>query len=292
MRIVNSTLRILFERFLQEKQYLDNIAPTTVRSYNLAFNWFEKCGGDGGDGGEFTQDAIDNFVVGLRKAGMSPGGCNVKIRSINSFLSWCYRKGHAPDLKIKTFRVKDVVPYQLNDAHIRALISYKPKDKYEKRLHALILTCIDTGCRIDELLTLKRTDVNLDTCLIRVLGKGNKERVIPFSIELRKVLYKLLQSHQFSMGTLTFCNRHGGKLNYHNMRRDLKELSGRLGIEVNFHDFRRYYITNAVKQGVNPLIVQRLVGHSSLSVTQRYIRLVTDDLSLAVSGTSALARYR
>lgn len=272
-------MRILFNQFLQDKRYLDNLSETTLRSYNLAFKWFEPYG--------FGK--LDEFVVALRKAGMSPGGCNVKIRSINSFLSWCHRKGHIPNLKIKLLKSKVTVPYQLNDAHVRALINYKPKNKTERRLHSIVLLNIDTGIRIAESLGLAWNDVDFDNLLLTVTGKGNKQRVIPFSIELRKVLYKLRQS---SKHHLVFCNRHGGKLNYHNVRRDLKQVTEKLGIECGFHDLRRYFITNAIKMGVNPVIVQRLAGHSSFAVTSRYIYLVTDDLTKAVKNTSALTRYR
>lgn len=272
-------MRILFERFIQDKTYLDNLSETTIRSYTLAFKWFEPYG----------FEKLDEFVIGLRKAGMSSGGCNVKIRSINSFLSWCYRKGHCEYLKIKPLKSNAVVPYQLNDAHVRTLILYKPKSKTEKRLHSLILLCLDTGIRVSEGLTLKRANLDFDNLLITVVGKGNKQRVIPFSIQLRKVLYKLAGSHDFD---LIFCTRHGLKLNYHNIRRDLKTLTERLGIPCGFHDLRRFFITNAIKNGVNPVIVQRLAGHSSFAVTQKYIYLITDDLSHAHAGTSAVAKYR
>lgn len=136
---------------------------------------------------------------------------------------------------------------------------------------------------------MKRSNLDFDNLLITVVGKGNKQRVIPFSIQLRKVLYKLASGHNFD---LVFCTRHGLRLNYHNIRRDLKNLTDRLGITCGFHDLRRFFITNAIKNGVNPVIVQRLVGHSSFAVTQRYIYLLTDDLTSAHAGTSAVAKYR
>lgn len=65
----------LFEQFIKEKRFLDNLSENTLKSYKLAYQWFQKLGG------ELNKQALTNFVIGLREAGMNPGGCNVKIRS-------------------------------------------------------------------------------------------------------------------------------------------------------------------------------------------------------------------
>ena len=80
----------------------------------------------------------------------------------------------------------------------------------------MILAAIDTGCRIEELLTLKRVNVDFDSLVMKVSGKGKKERIVPFSIELRRHLYKLLKSHSFE---LVFCARSDHQLNPDIMRR-------------------------------------------------------------------------
>lgn len=81
----------LHAQFIKEKRFLDNLSENTIRSYKLALQWFTKLGGD------FDKTALSNFVIGLREAGMNPNGCNVKIRSMNSFLTWCFHNGHNPE---------------------------------------------------------------------------------------------------------------------------------------------------------------------------------------------------
>jgi site-specific recombinase XerD len=80
---------------------------------------------------------------------------------------------------------------------LQRIISYKPKGFGQIRVHAVLLTLIDTGCRINELLTLKRDNVDFHNLLMKVMGKGRKERIISMSLELRKVLFKYLQKHEY-----------------------------------------------------------------------------------------------
>jgi integrase/recombinase XerD len=107
---------------------------------------------------------------------------------------------------------------------------------------------LDTGCRIEEALTLERGRVDLENMLLTVNGKGQKQRIIPFSVELRKVLFKHLREHKFS---LVFCTRDGGRLSYHNMVRNYKKLCAKLKIErvSSFHRLRHTFALNYVRSG-------------------------------------------
>jgi integrase len=139
------------------------------------------------------------------------------------------------------------------DAHVRALLTYKPKTRTDKRLLALLTVLADTGVRIDEALTLNRASVDFENLLLTVTGKGNKTRIIPYSIESRKVLFKHLQSHSHS---LAFCTRNGGKLQYNNTRRYFNALCEKLGVagfDSSFHAFRRYFATYAIRKNTKSL---------------------------------------
>lgn len=78
----------------------------------------------------------------------------------------------------------------LTDTQIRRLVAFAPRTFPWCRLHVLILTILDTGIRRDEALTLRWTDVDLDNLLLTVIGKGNKQRKVPISFELRKHLFR------------------------------------------------------------------------------------------------------
>ncbi len=270
------TLTTLFEQFLQQKRYLQNVSNNTVEFYRLSFKSFNL------SAVPLTQSDINDAVVALRESGKSIPAVNAYLRGMKVFVNWLFDNGHVPErLKLKKLKCEEKAIRTFSDAHVRALLSYKPQTKTEHRLRALVTLLTDTGVRIDEALTLRRSSVDFDNLLLTVRGKGNKTRIVPFSIECRKVLFKHVHSHSHD---LVFCNRDGGKLLYNNVRRDLNALCEELGIEGvdgSFHAFRRYFATFAIRQNTNPFMVQRQLGHAQISTTQKYLKLQTVDLQQA-----------
>ena len=87
-------------------------------------------------------------------------------------------------------KVEQRIIQTLSDSVMQTLLNQKPKRFDQWRLHALVCLLLDAGLRIEEALTLRRTDLDFDSLLVTVFGKGRKERRIPFSFELRKVLFR------------------------------------------------------------------------------------------------------
>ena len=87
-----------------------------------------------------------------------------------------------------------------------------------------------TGARIDEVLTAQVSNVDLEQLIVKVRGKGNKQRLLPISVEMRKILWVYTTRHRFKVSSdYLFPTRDGNGLEYHNVLRDIKELCGRLG---------------------------------------------------------------
>jgi integrase/recombinase XerD len=267
----------VFSKFLEEKKYLNGVSEKTLSTYNSAYIAYKRIVGNLPP----TKETTKEFILGLQKSGVSVCTVNCYARSFNSYLTWLYSEGHikAP-LKIRLLREQLRVFKTLTDDQVRSIINFKPATSGEKRLHTLLLFLIDTGCRIDEALTLRKSLVDFENLLVTLKGKGNKQRIIPFSIELRKVLYKYLSNHQFE---LVFCNKTGTKLLYDNTRRDFNKLMKKLRIECDgaFHTFRRTFARNFARNGGNVFYLQKFLGHSTLTMSRRYVELETKDLQLA-----------
>ena len=278
----------LFEKFLEEKKYLTGVTAKTISTYRSAWIAYERVVGDSLPDNRKLKD----FVIGLQKSGVTVCTINCYARSFNSYLTWLYKEGYVSEpLRLALLREQRRVFKALTDQQLRAILSFKPRTFGERRFHTLLCLALDTGCRIDELLTIQRTNVDMDNLLIKVYGKGGKERVIPISAECRKVLYKFIQRHSFD---LCFCTRHGGKLRYDNLRRDWVQLMTKLGIETDgaFHSLRRTFATNFTREGGNLFALQRMLGHASIQTTQRYVGLSTEDLRVSHAKTSLLTRLR
>ena len=224
---------------------------------------------------------------------MKPATCNVYIRGMNSFLSWLHESEYIPEpLKIKQLKTEQKIMQTFTDEQLKSIASFKPKTFTEARLHALLCLVIDTGVRISEALDLRRDKVDFDNLLLTVRGKGNKERPIPMSLELRKVLWKFSQKHKFD---LMFPNRDGGRLLYDNTRRDFRKICERLkleGFDGSFHAFRRKFARSYVKNGGNLFYLMKALGHTTLTMSKKYVEVETDDLKDMHYKTSLLSRVR
>jgi integrase/recombinase XerD len=193
--VTGKMLDKLFEQFILEKTYIRNCAQNTIQYYWMAFKTYEKVIPHLNLPDKQT---LTNFVVGVRENGMPVGCANTYIRALNSFLSWMYENEHLKEpLQIKQLKQEKKVMRSFTGAELKRIVSYRPKRFTGARLHALICTLIDTGCRIEEVITLRRDKVNFDSMLIELVGKGSKERVVPISIELCKILFKFLNRHEF-----------------------------------------------------------------------------------------------
>jgi site-specific recombinase XerD len=274
-------IEILFQAFADQGRYLRGWSPRTTAIYQVAvkrLSGFLAGQPDRqADGREsITKADLDAWVCQMRQQSLSPGGCNVNIRSINSFLAWLHSEAHLPEpLRCRLLpRRTDVLP-TFSDAEMQGLLSYRPKSVYQMRAWLLVLTLLDTGIRIDEALGLEQSKVDLDSLQLRVVGKGNKERVVPFSMALRRHLYRFLSK---SPGRFVFQTGRGDRLMYRNVYRDIKrvcELAGVSGSNVHPHAFRHFFAVNFIRQGQDIYRLSRILGHTSISTTQLYLRSMT-----------------
>jgi integrase/recombinase XerD len=263
-----------FSQFSRERQYLHNVSPATIEWYKHSFKWLRT--------ENPTEEELKEAVMRMREKGLKATGCNSAIRAINAYLKWC----GAPHRVLYLREDQRVLPtFRLSD--IKSLLSYRPKpaNLYQRRLHLLILVLLDTGCRIDEVLTLRAADRDLDNLLFTVNGKGRKQRKIPFSFELRRHLSRFLVD--LHPEQLVFATRGGRKLGRRNVLRDV-----RLGVtppERTLHAFRHTFAVHYLRKGGSVFHLQKVLGHSTLEMTRRYANLLTEDLQAIHQRVSLLA---
>jgi len=156
----------------------------------------------------------------------------------------------------------------------------------------IVLTLLDTGCRIDEVLSLKVADCDCDNLLFTVTGKGKKQRRIPFSLELRRVMTRYVTDFCPHPQDLLLATRRGRKLGRRVVLRDVKLLCKRLGFDPparTLHAFRHTFAVNYLRRGGSVFHLQKVLGHSTLEMTRRYANLMTEDLQAVHQRVSLLA---
>lgn len=171
-------------------------------------------------------------------------------------------------------------------------MAWKPKGKYQRRLHLLILFLLDTGCRITEALTLRVCDLDMENLLVTLDGKGRKQRVVPFSFELRKAMFRYITEFKRKLDSLLFANRTETRLGRRNVLRDAKLLCKRMGFTPparTLHAFRHTFAVNYLRRGGSVFHLQKVLGHSTLEMTRRYANLMTEDLQAVHERVSLLS---
>lgn len=280
-----------FENFIKERQYLSNVTPATIEWYTHAFKWL--------DTDTPSQDDLKAAVLKMREKGLKATGCNSVIRALNSYVHWvsagpnvkCSPACKHP--KIAQLKEPQCVLPTFSEKQIRLLVSWKPKRRADRRLHVIVLFLLDTGARIGEVLGLRVSDINMDDLLVRLDGKGRKQRVVPFSFELRKALHRYITQYSRKPEALLFATSGGTSLSRRNVLRDMKALCRSLGFNPparTLHATRHTFATEYLRRGGNVFSLQRVMGHSDLETTKRYAHMTTADLQAVHERISLLSR--
>ena len=294
------TLHEYFDQFLRERVYLHNITPKTKAFYETA--WAAFCRAQQAqlprpaDAPLIAKTDLQEFVIHLRDRGVKPVSCNCWMRGTNAFCKWLHGQGAIPaPLRLPPQRVeKHLVPVH-DERAIRLLLRFRPTKFDHFRVHTIACTALDTGCRIDELLSAREIDFDFDNLLLLVTGKGRKQRKVPFSIELRKMLFRFTQVKEKAAmrSELMFPARDGGKWEHRNARRSYYCLLKTLGLpQSGFHLLRHTFATQYLKNGGDVVRLSIILGHSEISTTMKYLHLLTEDLQRPHQSLSILNRLR
>jgi integrase len=263
-----------FERFVQERKYVHNVSPNTLQLYRVAWKKWEQ----------FGPDPV-GFVAGMRETGTSPAGCNIHIRSMNAFFRW---SGEKPIPKLKA---EEKIPATFSTSDLQRLLRFKPRTRH-RRTYLLTLLLLDTGLRISEALSLRMSDIDLDNMLLSVKGKGGKSRLVPFSFEMRKHLWRQSARQDYE---LLFSSKNGSSLMHRNVLRSVKNLCLAVGIKPPsrlLHSFRHTFAVNYLRNGGSVFHLQKALGHSTLDMSRRYANLLTEDLQKMQQKVSLLNHLR
>jgi site-specific recombinase XerD len=255
--------------FIKHGVYLRNWSARTVRTYRQGLGALASVL----DGALPSKPTLQSFVIAMRERGLSPGGINMYARTINSYLSWLNAEGHVNErLRIKLLPNPPKPYTTFSDADLRRIVTHVPKGRARLRAWTLAVVLLDTGVRIAEALSLEREQVDLDGMVLRIFGKGQKVRLVPISTEGRKALFRWLSRTD---GRYVFGTKRGRQWSHRNAYRDVTGICRSLGVvsaRVNPHAFRHCFAVSYVRNGGDIYRLSRILGHTSISTTQVYLR--------------------
>jgi len=258
------------------------VSPTTVEWYKCWFKAFEPYLTTVADQNTLRL-AVKKAVMEMSEAGkLSPTSINDYARCINAFLKWLAVEGHiAERITIPKIKTVEKVPPLLSQEQVTALIRYKPTNKIDRRVHTMALVVLDTGMRVDEVCHIKKQDVDMDNLLLTVQkAKGGRQRVVPFSLALRRTLFRFMKTEPHPMSEFVFSTRSGLPQTYRNGHRQLKLIGSKVGApSVRFHLLRHQWVTHYLRSGGSVALLRRQLGHASLQTVLFYEHLRPSDLS-------------
>ena len=187
----------------------------------------------------------------------------------------------SPIAEVVTPKQEKYLPISMSESEVEILLkSPNTKIKIEKRDKAMIEMLYATGMRISELVNLKITNVDMQRCVVKVLGKGSKERLIPFGETALEALNDYMKDRQSLASKEIFLSNRGTKMSRQAFWSRIKVYLGREGLKdsISPHTLRHAFATHLLNRGADLRSVQLLLGHSDLSTTQIYTHIAKQRL--------------
>lgn len=262
---------------------VDELSPRTITDYRQKIGAFvfycEKVRARALT--DVTVHHVRLFLLGLQE---TCGARSIKdsYGTVNRFFNWMVEEGtlqRNPMASMHPPRVPQKLIQPLKPGHIRDLLALCDETFLGTRNRAIILMLLDTGLRLSELANIQLNDIDLDREVIKVMGKGAKERVVGLGAKTQKAMLKYLRLRNDDHPCL-WVTEERGPMKGSGIQIMIRRLGRRAGItdvRVSPHTFRHTFGTQALLNGAGEFAVQSLLGHSTLTMTRKYAATINSE---------------
>ena len=278
----DSNLRSFLNYLLVDKGLSNNTAKAYEADISSFFQWLDN---EDLKYKNLQEDHINQYISFLFQRKMRSSSVNRKISSIKSFYIFLVKRNfvkNSPLNDLVTPKQEKYLPESMSEAEVDKLLnSPDVANKIENRDKAMIEMLYATGMRISELVNLKITDVDMKRCVVKVFGKGSKERLVPFGETALDSLKSYLNDREQSSSKEIFLSNRGKKMTRVAFWQRVKVYLIRENLKnsISPHTLRHAFATHLLNRGADLRSVQLLLGHSDLSTTQIYTHIAKQRLS-------------
>ena len=279
-----------FQKYLNFLLIEKNLLPQTIENYKEDFLLFKKYFPYILDTSDLSKDDINDFNYNLSINNLKTSSIKRRLSTIKNFYIFLETEGIADNIigKIYTPKSEKYLPEYLTIEEVDALInSFDISKDDELRDKAIIETMYSSGLRVSELINLKIKDINTQEKIIKVLGKGYKQREVPIRNEalyfidlyLKNVRKKIISNDK----TTIFVNKKGHKLTrqyiFEMIRKHAKIIN--LNKTISPHTLRHSFATHLLSKGADLKTVKEMLGHENIETTQIYTHVAEEKIMSA-----------
>jgi site-specific recombinase XerD len=270
----HSPLSSLLQNYLISCQ-VEGKSPYTIEAYHRRLRDFLTFS-NGQDVTQIDAGHIRLYLLSLQARNLQPSTVNAIYRVLHTWFDWLVREGEltkSPMANIRSPKTPKKAPTPFSKEDIENLLLLTSRNRFlDIRNHALILLFLDTGLRLSEMASIHLQDVDFDHAVIKVIGKGVKQRTVSMGRRTQKAVLRYLLKRDDSSEDL-WVTHQGEPLTRTGIQIGMRRLAKRANIHdarCGPHSFRHTFATWAIRNGANLFYVQLLLGQSALDMTRRY----------------------
>ena len=262
--------------FLRIKNYSEH----TISNYERDVNRFLKYLSEKKiDPNEISTSIITGWIIFLRKSGLGNRSIQRNISSLKNFYKFLFKSG-AIDTNyfesVQSPKIGETLPKALTPEDVEKLLSFEPKTFSDARDKAFLELLYSSGLRVSEAVNVNIASFESDLNFVKVLGKGNKERMLPVGKYAKDAILRWLEIRNKNINSTDalFTNKYGNRISVRAMQQRIYKISIAQGMSpVSPHMLRHSFATHILESSGDLRSIQEMLGHSSLSTTQIYTKL-------------------
>ena len=281
------TIELALKKFIFAKR-IQGLSDKSVEDYEMIVGLFVRFIGHDTDIKDITKSQIDSYMEFQLERNLSRSTFATYVRNVKIFLMWL-EKEYGIDIQASTIiipKTPKTAPYIYSPEDIALIFSIVQFDDdwLVQRNKAMIALMLDSGLRQEEICNLRLSDIDFHGNIIKVHGKGNKERLVPLGSYAKKYVLSYMEQCPYKSNRL-FVSFHGGNITTNALKQMATKMSRQLPFEFSCHKLRHNFATNYCLDQyeqygrIDVYSLMALMGHSNIHTTERYMHIATQILA-------------
>jgi len=275
-----------------------NLRQGTIKHYTDTMKQIKKYIGEDTLVKDITKETINDFVMELRdNPVINDQSLFTYARDLKTLMYFFMRKEYVPYFKISIPKADKQPIETYTDRELKVLLK-KPNLKQcsftEYKTWVMTNFLLSTGARRNSVINVKIKDVDFDAEVVHInVTKNRKPLIIPLNSDIKKILQEYMKYRKGNAEDYLFCNVYGGQVSHSSVYHQIYEYNKSRGIEkTGMHRYRHTFAKKWVTMGGNVVTLQKILGHSSLAITQNYLNILVSDIKKDVDEFNILREFK